>query len=562
MYLNNQKFSQKDKVKNEVVPVISKSLTLLSYIAYCSDEETTKILFDFLLDDIDEDLSFTFISESIFNTFKNFCINHPTNLIKFKAFESLGYYWIKFPQKLPYSKDIIESVFKSLTTQEEKLLVLKTFNFIFSSLYKKTQVSNNTFDFGTVHLFFEGFMAEILNYLVTESNMLIRHQSITLIKITMEMGNLNAHNLLPYIFSSLFDYNTEIRFVAVYILEKIIKISKDKFLSSIKECLKLSFNLNKNIYIDPRYINSQVKEIDDTADDVRFEVKNENIFELFKYKIGKSIKDDSLNKKMLLKFIQTFQDIKTLDNLQSSSEGFKKFEFFEYVGILIADFKFTHNHEISAVFTSLYKDFNTNFLVFQTKLKEFKQNYSEDCLARLLLLFLTSSLKLALFKFLAAKYDDIDGLQNSLKRGLDFDNFQGENKVSISKDMRNFRFYEFYNCFTLYYKKIYKLSINSQKNKAHLLEYFKKLKKFEKLKTSEIREIVSKYRKKQSKLSEDKLQTFLSSLLFPEKEGDGEGTNKPTFTEKIVNKNRKRVTLDEKENTKYHTNKKDKRKKN
>jgi hypothetical protein len=554
-FLKNQKLNQKDKVKQEIIPVISKSLTLLSYIAFCSDEGTLKILFDFLLEDIDEDLCFNFISDSIFSTFKNFCINHPTNIIKFKAFEALGYYWIKFPHKLPYSKDIIEEIFKSLNTQGEKLMVLKTFNYIFSSQYKSFQAGEaKNFDFGTVHLFFEGFMTDILCFLINESNMLIRYQSITLIKTIMELGNINSYTLLPYVFSSLFDYNTEIRFNAVYILEKIIKISKEKFLANIKECLKLSFQLNKNIYVEPKYFNSQVKDLNDGAD-ISFTIKSENIFELFKYKIGKSIKDETFNKKILIKFIQTFQDINTLDNvfMQNTNEGFKKFEFFEYVGTLIADYKFNHNHEIAAVFTSLYKDFSTGYLVFLTKLKEFKQNYSDECLTRLILLFLTSALKLSIFKFLTTKYDDIENLQNSLKRNLDNDCLN-ENKVSISKDLRNFRFYEFYSAFSFHYKKIFKLSVSGQKNNINLIKAFKKLKEFEKLKTSDIREIVSKYKKKVNKLNEENLQQFLYSHLIPEKEKE-----EPPFTDKIVNKNRKRITLEE--NEKFNTSKKEKRKK-
>jgi hypothetical protein len=577
-FLRNQSFAQSSKIKQEIIPVISKSLTLLSYITYCSDEETLKILFEFLLEDIDEAASYEYISDTVFNTFKSYCISHPVNLIKFKGFEALGYFWIKFPHKLPCSKDIIESIFKAVSTEEEKLLVLSTFNKFFAAIYKNFQEKKNSkkFDFGTVHLFFESFIGNILTFIINESNMLIRHQSITLIKIIMELGNINAHTLLPYIFASLFDYNTEIRFAAVFILEKIIKISKEKFLGSIKECLKLAFKLNKNIYIEQRLINSQVKEKSDDIEEINFTIKPENIFELFKYKIGKSIKDDSLDKKILTKFIQTFQDIKNLDSafIKSNIEGLKKFEFFEFVGTLIADYKFIHNHEVYTVFNMLYKDFTTGFLVYETKLKELKHDYTEDGVNRLLLLFLTSTLKLAIFKFLSAKYEEVENLENNLKRNIQIDNDSNnhESKVIITKECRNFRFYEFYNCFSLYYKVIFKLASNCHKNKLNLLTQFKKLKNLNKLKTSEIRSHISKYKKKSSKLNEDKLQQFLYSCLFnDEKEINNADARVSLKTDKVANKHRKRVCLDDdKENLgdknineeKYHrTTVKEKRKK-
>ena len=46
---------------------------------------------------------------------------------------------------------------------------------------------------------------------------------------------LNVHKILPEIFPSLFDINSEIRFISSILLEKILKISNEKFFGLLKE---------------------------------------------------------------------------------------------------------------------------------------------------------------------------------------------------------------------------------------------------------------------------------------------------------------------------------------
>jgi hypothetical protein len=479
------------------------------------------------------------IPEKIFKVISPFCTD-STGIVKYKAFEAMGYIWVKYPHILQRSTDIIHNVFKSsISTEDEKLLILKTFNNFFSMINSKmNEESNDDIDLGSVHLFFEGFINNILDFLIIENSQIVRLQAINLIKLILDLGNITIYNIQPYIFSSLFDYNSDIRFHAVTVIEKIIKNSKDKFLSNIKECLKNAFKFQKNIYTEHKLLNSQVKQLSGNE----YIIVNENIFELLNYKISKLFKDNTLNKKILVKFIQTFQDYTMIESEFSDciTRGIEKFEFFEWVGILIGDYKYHSNSELHGVFYSLYKDYDTDYLVFQHKLNEMKENKKIDY--KLVYLFLISTLRSALFKFLLCKYQNTLFIEDMIIKNMvesKSDSEEYNMNTVVEKEMFNFRFYEFYSAFSTYYKKAFSL-INGKKINQ-LIEHFRKIKFFNKLKKEEIRGIILKYRKKKNKLSDTDLDEFLYSRLFPE------SVEKRIEKTTIACKARKRITLEEDE---------------
>jgi hypothetical protein len=596
-----------NQINQVPLPILSKALTLLAYITYCSENEGIFEIFNFIIRSgsgnsyINNSFSAQQkICENIFVIYKTFTLIHPNNSIKFRSFEALGFFWIRYPHKISESKEIIKSIFNSISNDEEKLIILRTFINFFEKVNLKIKsegnlsenytnfseednvnvTSNENYDFGNLHLFFESFINNFSNFLVNEHNSLIRLQAIHLIKLIVEMGNINLHQILPYIYSSLFDYVDEIRHIASGILEKVVKISKDKFLSFTKENLKMSFQFCKKIYGDQMMINSFVKsKISQDEENIPdqensslilsscFETQNENVFELLFYKIGKSIKDENINNKILTKFIQTFCEIKNLENEVKKSnksinaifsEILDKFEYYEFIANLIADFKFSKSSEIKTIFQNLFKDYQTEFLVFQTKLKEFRDSNSQTVDLKLIIIFLSIILKISLLKFLVAKFENFDNFENLINKN--FENFiqvlktgemenndNDENSILekstpkkrgkknnaklnnhlspvplFSKEFKNIKFFQFYKSALIYVGKLMKfINFGGKKcEKKKLIEYLKNLKELEKTKISEIRSAGVKYKKKLNKSGDKKAQELMCNLIF-EKNFDG-----------------------------------------
>ena len=105
--------------------------------------------------------------------------------------------------------------------------------------------NDNSFDFGIVHLFFENFIDKINILLVEENCDIVRLEAIHLIKLILDLGNLNVHKIIPYAFASLFDCINEIRCIAVDIIQKGFSISKEKTLNALCEGLKQAFLFQK-----------------------------------------------------------------------------------------------------------------------------------------------------------------------------------------------------------------------------------------------------------------------------------------------------------------------------
>lgn len=632
-----------NEINQVPLPILSKALTLLSYITYCSENDAVFKIFNFMLSSENNknnynDSSQKKICENIFLIYKSFTLKHPNNAIKFRSFEALGFFWIRFPHKISDSKEIIKHIFSSISNDEDKLIILRTFINFFEKINLKIKsdgekifsennsendeednenvFTNENYDFGNLHLFFENFINNFSSFIVNEHNPMIRLQAIHLIKLIVEMGNINLHTILPYIYSSLFDYVDEIRHIAAGILEKVVKISKDKFLTFTKENLKMSYQFCKKIYGDQMVTNSFVKvkiaqnlcqqDQDNSSleliDQSSFEIQNENVFELLLYKIGKSIKDENFNNKILTKFIQTFSEIKNVESEVNKSnrslnaifsEVLDKFEYYEFIANLIADFKFSKSMEIKTIFLNVFKDYQTGFLVFQTKLKEFKDSNSQTVDLKFIIIILSIILKISLLKFLLAKFENFDSFENVINKN--FNNFiqilksgdlencdNDENQIFekstpkkkrkknnskcnnhlsevplYSKEFKNIKFYQFYKSALNYVKKLMKfINFGGKKcDKNKLIEYLKNLKELEKMKICEIRNAGVKYKKKLKKSGENKAKELMCSLIF-EKNFDGKNlaecnknkeersSSKNKITEKSDKSNKKQSKLD------------------
>jgi hypothetical protein len=559
MFLKNQNFGAKDVP----VQVISKSLILLSYCLFLSNEELLSKIFVFLKEKENKPTEII-ACENIFLIYKKFVLDSPVSTIKFRAFESFGFFWVRFPNKLVESKEIIAYALKTLKSDDEKKIILRTFQNFFQKIslkIKETHKSNNNgpkADLGFTHLFFEAFIADISNFITEENNQLIRLQSISLIKLIVELGNINHFSILPSIFAALFDHFNEVRFMAVSLLEIIILNNKDKFLSCIKECLKSSYKFQKRIYGDHSLINSMVKTKHEN--NINYIVTNENIFELFSHRIGKAIKDETIFKKMLTKFITTFQDIKNFlsqVNSLSLEKCLEQFEFYEFVIHMIGDFKYSKTYELVLIYKYLFQEYETERIVFFTKFKEIKKD-SNLIDNKLILSICSLNIKITFFKFFSAKYDNFDEYENKIDHLIvseDIKNLNHKHSTpNIHKDLKNFKFHEFYVAPNILNKKLFETYLGNSKSKldfTKIISLVKCLKDFSSLKISEVRKAVGIYKRKQ--INNRHPETLYNSLMYTKlKEGDEESKSKIKIrknfanTDNKVNKTlkRKRTSLD------------------
>jgi len=201
--------------------ILSKSLILLSYIIYSASDKEIMLLFKSLINEKQENNVITVFS-LVFNLFSNIISNFNDIKTKYKVFEALGYLWIRFPFLLTKSNNIINSIFKNAKTENEKIIILKTFINLFSMIgniikqnkenekkmlnneFKKDKLfydeinekSEYKFDFGVVHLFFENSFSYLMDYLIDSSAPIIRIQSASIIELIFELGNLNVNKVI------------------------------------------------------------------------------------------------------------------------------------------------------------------------------------------------------------------------------------------------------------------------------------------------------------------------------------------------------------------------------
>jgi len=504
------------------------------------------------------------------------------------------------------------------------------------------------FDYGVIHLFFENFICEISNFISKEQNIVLRSTSITLLKLIIEQGNINIHSIIPSIFSAIFDINKENRNNSVTILEKCIKNSKDKFFNKLSTSLKISYEFQKNLFVDNNFLNSFVKDFkikinnknakftkwknilqekDNQTENYEIIYFNtdENIFELFLYKINKITKNGNFNFKFLEKIYECFKDIKFLDqkifqkenlkglndheNIKNTKEIsydvpevlslVKEFEFYEFLAKLLADFKFIKSSEIIFLVKNLLTDYNMEIQFFNTRYKDFltknginkisqknendvnkdkkknndmnqielleeytfenkKDSYNineniENPLnidLKFLLCILTVSLKTAMIQFLLSKFEFIEKNEEfyntQIKNGHNYsfhiklDNSESKTNedidlifpnISISKEMRNYKFYDFYKSFSFFYQELLHIFKNNKKqikNKKKnndeeiksklekLIEILKNMKNFYKFKRCQIKSIVNKHRKFLNNMKNNEVENneFLFNCFF------------------------------------------------
>ena len=480
-FLKNLK-EDENKIINTQENIISKSLTIFSYIIYSlTDSEIINIFkgiyqsLDIIKEVIYDLLSFYYlfkynviIPKTKKKTEKNIALLNMSNLLSTKAFQSFTYFWVRFPSYLLKSDLIIQKMFDSMESMDEKLTVLQSFNRLFKDMSKKCEESrikkDNSFDFGIVHLFFENFIDKINILLVEENCDLVRLEAIHLIKLIIDLGNLNVHKVIPYVFSSLFDCINEIRCIAVDIIQKGFSISKEKTLNAFGEGLKQAFSFQKKKYGNSKLTNSFVKIID--PDTKEYKSSNENVFELLFYKINK--KNNKFQKKILEKYLTSLQEISNIEesfNTSSlSNNELKKclnlYEYYEFVSKLIGDFKFQNSEEVYLVFEKLFIEYENNICVFKAKFKQYKEDDNTKKMdLKLICSYLKSGLYLFLLRFLLIKYqifseDQIKDLNNEgwkkfLEKNISIENKKMKLPKKLEPKIGKFKFIEFYSNFEI-----------------------------------------------------------------------------------------------------------------
>ena len=457
--------------------IISKSLTIFSYIIYSLNNEEIIDVFKDIYTEVDYIKEIIFDLLSFYYLFKynntkkkskdNYIIN-ILNSLSTKAFQSFTYFWVRFPDYLLKSDKIIQKTFDDLNNVDEKIIVLQSFTRLFKDMSVKCEESrqkkDNSFDFGIVHLFFENFIDKINILLVNENYDIVRLEAIRLIKLIIDLGNLNVHKIIPYAFASLFDCINEIRCIAVDIIQKGFSLSKEKSLNSFVEGLKQAFYFQKQKYASSKLINSFVKIIDPETKE--FKTSNENIFELLFYKINKKNKNN--NKKILEKYIMVLKDISNIEELfnnsSTSNTDLKKclnaFEFYEFVAKLIGDFKYQNAEEVYSVYDKLYVDYENVITVFKAKFKQYKEDTNNKKMdTKLIYNYLKSGIYLFLFRYLFLKYhifnesqlDDIynEGWKKFLAKNINLDTKKLKLPKKLESKITKFKFIEFYSNFEI-----------------------------------------------------------------------------------------------------------------
>lgn len=518
--------------------IISKSLSLFSYVIYCLDQEQLIYIFNtFLQSSGNEIEDINVLTDYIYELFSYFCLLKPISNINYNSFQSFGFFWIKYPHYLNKSDSVISFIINNITNEEGKIILLRTFYNFFSqislrckesqNLTKQSQIqmNNKTIDFGIIHLFFEKFILRFSVFLIEDQNILIRTSTIHLLKLIIDFGNINPHLILPHVFTGLFDYNNEIRFITCCILEKTLQKSKDKFFALMKECLKYSFIYQKENYVQPNLINSFIKtktivnneKNSNNPNEIQtkpnyyeqIENTNENVFDLIYYKLSK-VKGNDLSKRLLNSFISCLLNVTSLEIIFSDEydydikECLNKFEFYEFVCKLLGDFKYAQLKELMFVFDGIYPLYETYFCVFKSKFKSFKEDVKQYKIdMKLIFLTRVTGMLMFLFKFLILRYEIFSDDENEkihLKGWVEFfkektiskaDLFEEDNNNDnddiysdnedkephinkrkkqmlehlgfVNNECKGIKFYEFYMVFELYIRGLFELQMKRNK---------------------------------------------------------------------------------------------------
>ena len=558
-----------NKIINTQESIISKSLTIFSYIIYSLTDSEIINTFNNIYPNLDSIKEVIFDLFSFYYLFKynviipktkkkteqNIILLNIANSLSTKAFQSLTYFWVRFPSYLLKSDKIIKTMFDNMETIDEKIIVLQSFNRLFKDMAIKCEESrikkDNSFDFGIVHLFFENFMDKINIFLVKENCDVVRLEAIHLIKLIIDLGNLNVHKIIPYAFASLFDCINEIRCIAVDIIEKGFSISKEKTLNAFGEGLKQAFYFQKNKYGNSKLINSFVKVID--SETKEFKSSNENIFELLFYKINK--KKIKFQKKILERYLICLQEISNIeesfDISSSSNNELKKclnsFEFYEFVAKLIGDFKFQNADEVYFVYDKLFIEYENNICVFKAKFKQYKEDENNKKMdLKLVYNYLKSGLYLFLLRFLFIKYQifseeqlnniNNEGWKKFLEKNISMENKKIKLPKKLEPKVGKFKFIEFYSNFEILNIQLFDNQIkpNNKFNKENKLNINNCLGKLKSFSNIDIVSFIGLYNGKKKSFSD-----LSFKLLFEDNNNKGaEKKRKTMFSTDIKVRNR------------------------
>ena len=490
--------------------IISKSITIFSYMIYSFNDEEIKYIFKDLYTNLDhikqiifDLLSFYFLLKYTKKKNRNELeIRNFLNSLSTKTFQSFTFFWVRFPDYLLKSDKIIQKTFDDLENGEEKIIILQSFIRLFKEMSEKCEESrqkkDSNFDYGSVHLFFETFIDKINILLIKESYDIVRLEAIRLIKLIIDLGNLNVHKIIPYAFASLFDCINEIRCIAVDIIQKGFSISKEKTLNAFVEGLKQAFIFQKQKYGNSNLINSFVKII--IPETKEYKNSNENIFELLFYKINKT--NNKAQKKILEKCILVLKDISNIEGVFNSSNSINKdlkkclnaIEYYEFVAKLIGDFKFQNPDEVYSIYDQLYFEYENTLCVFKTKYKQYKEdNDSKKMDLKLVYNYLKTGIYLFLFRYLFLKYHifsesqlrDIysEGWKKFLQKNVNLDTKKIKLPKKFELKMPKFKFIEFYSNFEILNIQLFDAQTKpnnkfNKETKANLYNCLGKLKSF------------------------------------------------------------------------------------
>ena len=490
--------------------IISKSLSIFSYIIYSLNDEEIRDTFkevystlDYIKQVIFDLLSFYYLLKYTTKKKKNDIeLANSLNSLSTKTFQSFTFFWVRFPDYLLKSDVIIQKTFDDLENADEKIIILQSFIRLFKEMSIKCEESrqkkDNSFDFGIVHLFFENFIDNINILLVKENYDIIRLEAIRLIKLIIDLGNLNVHKIIPYAFASLFDCINEIRCIAVDIIQKGLSISKEKALNAFVEGLKQAFIFQKQKYGSSNLINSFVKIID--SETKEYKTSNENIFELLFYKINKN--NNKVQKKILEKFIFALKDISNKEKLFNTSNNtnnelkkcLNEIEYYEFIVKLIGDFKFQNPEEVYSVYDKLYIEYENVICVFKAKYKQYKEdNNVKKMDLKLVYNYLKAGIYLFLFRYLFLKYhifnesqlNDIfdEGWKKFLQKHVSLETKKIKLPKKLELKVPKFKFIEFYSNFEILNIQLFDNQVKAnnkfnKETKANINNYLGKLKSF------------------------------------------------------------------------------------
>lgn len=193
---------------------------------------------------------------------------------------------------------------------------------------------------------------------------------------------------------------------------RVIENSEEKNNKNIRN--KSNNNIDNNTAVSLRNRRSTIWETNEKEKEKSYNLEfintNENIFELLLYKINKTAKTGNFNFKFIDKIYESFKDIKDLDQKIYENENIKinkdrslkengseinfgkilinteeynfndvlslvnKFEFFEFIAKLLADFKFTKTSEICFILRNLLSQYDLDIQCFKTRFNEFKKS--------------------------------------------------------------------------------------------------------------------------------------------------------------------------------------------